>query len=692
MEYLLKVSAVVTIFYICYKMFLQRDTFFQQNRCFLLLGLITSFLVPYFVIPIYIEQEPILIPDFNFANNTVAIETPIPIKAIETPFNILKYIPFIYGLGVFFFFIRFIIQLSSLAVVIYKSKKSKEDCYIHIKSNDNITPFSFFNWIVYNPKQFNEIEIEQVITHEKAHVNQYHSIDVLLTQISCIVLWFNPIMWLYNKELKQNLEFVADHKTQEQFNCKKSYQQTLLKTSLPSHQMVLNNNFYNSSIKKRIVMLHKSKSKKVNLIKYALVVPMLAYFLMSFNTEHVYVKKETPVVSKVLKKSNIEIAENFEFIIDKNTTNKDFENAKKSFWEKFKLDFTYNNIKRNFKNEIVALKIKLEGDKKGLVTANYYESEGVIKPFKIFHHTDGTIGTRLIDKNAGNIEEFIFKNNFSDEELKSFTNKLENKGYTFKIIELERNKFNLISRIYFKIRKNDIEGEYRIGSYSIKDISIQYLKKEKVFNINTVEFKNNLNLLANKKDVFEIRIDKNTTNENLEKQKAILKDKHNLKFEYEIIERNSKNEIINLSYGVSGLIVEQSNGKPIEPVIIKYNPENNSIITYGIDKKGIPLYGNTQQLGNKYSFIFTKDHTQKSFDNIIKKLKTKYGITAKFNNIKRNNKKEITAITIDLMSKKRGVTYTFNPKKPIDNFSISFYGKGNKLQVSKYHGNLPEHN
>src|SRR5690606_37026592 len=121
-----------------------------------------------------------------------------------------------------------------------------------------------------------------IITHEKTHANQYHSIDILLTQLSCIVLWFNPFIWFYNKDLKQNLEFIADKTTLKQNHCKKSYQYTLLKTSIPSHQMALSNNFYNSLIKKRIVMLHKSKSKKINQLKYALVIPVVALFLMGF--------------------------------------------------------------------------------------------------------------------------------------------------------------------------------------------------------------------------------------------------------------------------------------------------------------------------------------------------------------------------------------------------------------------------
>jgi beta-lactamase regulating signal transducer with metallopeptidase domain len=139
---------------------------------------------------------------------------------------------------------------------------------------------------------FTKKELEQIITHEKVHVDQHHSIDILLTQLTCITLWFNPFIWLYNKNLKQNLEFIADKNAQSKVTCKKSYQTTLLKTSMPSHQIVLSNHFYNSLIKKRIVMLHKSKSKKINLIKYAFIIPLLAIFLMSFNTKEVYIKKE----------------------------------------------------------------------------------------------------------------------------------------------------------------------------------------------------------------------------------------------------------------------------------------------------------------------------------------------------------------------------------------------------------------
>ncbi|WP_159017830.1 M56 family metallopeptidase [Algibacter sp. L3A6] len=319
MEYLLKVSALLAIFYVSYKVFLQRDTFFNENRWFLILGIVTAFVLPSLVIPIYIEYTPVDAPNFNNIPTEVS-------ENIETPFNILDYLPIIYLLGVIGFSIRFLIQLTSLSLVISKSKKEKHGKYTYIKTDKNISPFSFFNWIVFNPNNFNNNELEQILIHEKIHSNQKHSIDVLLTQLSCIALWFNPLIWFYNKALKQNLEFIADNETQHQIDCKKTYQITLLKTSLPSHQMALTNNFHTSLIKKRIVMLHKSKSKKISLFKYTLIIPLLFTFIFNFNTEVIAQTKEQNI--NITGKSDSEVPLKLEeddnplIIIDGKTSSK----------------------------------------------------------------------------------------------------------------------------------------------------------------------------------------------------------------------------------------------------------------------------------------------------------------------------------------------------------------------------------
>ncbi|MFI0427935.1 M56 family metallopeptidase [Mariniflexile sp. HMF6888] len=377
MEYLIKASAIIALFYIIYKILLQRETFFDLNRWFLLIGLVAAFLLPFIVIPIYVKAPPLDFSGYIF-------ETPIAPENTEKPFNLLDYFPIIYGLGVVSFSIRFIVQFTSLALVFIKNKGEKIDGYRFIKTTNVVSPFSFFNWIVYNPIQFNKTELEQIITHEKVHAKQSHSFDILIAHISCAVLWFNPFIWLYNKDLKQNLEFIADAVTATKTDCKKSYQYTLLKTTMPSHQMALTNNFYTSLIKKRIVMLHKSKSKKINQFKYALVMPLLAVFLMSFNTEEVYVEQQKPSTETSMENDVVEV------IIFKEFTEADLENLQKELkYEGYIAKF--KGIKRNNKNEITAIKIEVTSKSSN---ANYsIDGDKPISPIKIsLNNNDISIG------------------------------------------------------------------------------------------------------------------------------------------------------------------------------------------------------------------------------------------------------------------------------------------------------------
>ena len=321
MEYLLKASTVVAIFYICYKLFLQRETFFESNRWFLLVGLVIAFAIPLIVIPIYITPEPIQLQNVMVSGEITAI------ASTEEPFDVLQLIAGLYLLGAAFFFGRFMLQFGSLGFLLLHNNKSKNGRYTFIKTKSNASPFSFFKWIVYNPKQFNEDELQQIITHEKVHARQFHSIDIILTQLASIIFWFNPIIWLYKKELHQNLEFIADQNTQEQFDCKKSYQHLLLKTSVPNYEMALTNNFYNSLIKKRIVMLHKNRSQNKNQWKYALVIPVLALFLMSFNTKEV-LRYNDFTTSDGLSKSVADDREIEERLINKDFTDADLKKRK----------------------------------------------------------------------------------------------------------------------------------------------------------------------------------------------------------------------------------------------------------------------------------------------------------------------------------------------------------------------------
>ncbi len=406
MEYLLKASAVIIIFYACYKICLQKDTFFELNRWFLLIGLITAVFIPFIVIPIYVEQTPVIL------DNLVFVEDNAAVQPTGNPFDVLLLLNTMYLLGVVVFSLKFILQITSLFPLIINSKKQKVEHYNFIKTNKAVLPFSFFNYIVYNPKQFSDSELEQIITHEKVHVSQHHTFDILLAQLACILFWFNPFIWFYNKALKQNLEFIADKTAINSSNCKKSYQYTLLKTSMPTHQLALTNNFYNSLIKKRIVMLHKSKSKKINLLKYALIIPALTLFLMSFNTKEVIIEKKLtptnsnspeelpvfnellnilkpetvsnpivkPILNNLISKKSELTSSSIEVIITKDYSDSDFEKLKTTFKNEG-ITLKIKDIDRNKQGEITAIKIEINSKSSN---ANYsIDTDKAINPIKI---------------------------------------------------------------------------------------------------------------------------------------------------------------------------------------------------------------------------------------------------------------------------------------------------------------------
>ena len=399
MEYLLKVSAVTVIFYVFYKIFLQRDTFFESNRWFLLIGLITSVFIPLFVIPIYVEQTPVSLDAFVFTEDAVITNN-------NSSINLLSLLKTAYFLGIFLFTLRFMLQLKSLFPLLITSETQKLGRFKFLKTQENISPFSFFNYIVYNPQPFNETELEQIISHEKVHVQQYHTIDVILAQIACIAFWFNPFIWLYNNDLKQNLEFIADKTAINDANCKKSYQYTLLKTSVPKHHLALTNNFYNSLIKKRIVMLHKSKSKKINLLKYSLIIPVLGLFLMSFNTKEVIIEN-TALRVKNEKNINSELLqinqEPYKVIITKDASKEDLDKIKAQAKNKG-VTLKFKGIKRNSKNEIIAISASFKNTNG---SGNYYlTGDEPIKPFAYYRDIN-SFGFKGISEKS-NLKKVVF--------------------------------------------------------------------------------------------------------------------------------------------------------------------------------------------------------------------------------------------------------------------------------------------
>ncbi|MFV5687977.1 M56 family metallopeptidase [Flavobacterium sp. ZT3R25] len=373
--YLIKSSGLIVLFYLAYFLMLRKETFFTSNRWFLLAGLITSVLLPFVFITKIIWVEPTATP-INWST--------IPVTNYTQEKTFEDYLPMLtalaYGIGILLLLGKFAFDFYSLNAVLKGKSIQQQADFKFIDIKENVAPFSYFNTIVYNSALYTASELENILEHEKVHSEQNHTIDVLISRLFCIVFWFNPFIWWYKKAMLQNLEFIADNEATKKISDKKSYQITLLKITTHENCVAITNHFYQSLIKKRIVMLNKNQSKKWNSWKYALVLPVLVAFVFLFQIKTIAQEK----VSKQKDTTNATF-----MTWDKNTSDEEISKDINTLKEQ-NITIKYSNLKRNSNNEIIGIKVEFK-DTKGHFGITEFNGDKAIQPIRFFK-TDDEIG------------------------------------------------------------------------------------------------------------------------------------------------------------------------------------------------------------------------------------------------------------------------------------------------------------
>ncbi|MFD2909577.1 M56 family metallopeptidase [Flavobacterium ardleyense] len=348
--YFAKVNGLLILFYLLYVLFLRKETFFTSNRWFLLAGLFISVTLPLLTFTKTILVEPTPMPEF-YTENIVSQNFEVITGVQETHFDWSLVLHSIYGIVSLLIVLKIGIELLSFFKTLRTQNIQKLTNYSLVESTSSENPFSFFNYIVINKNRFSENELQHILTHESIHVAQKHSLDVLLSKLFCALLWVNPIIWLYRKAILQNLEFIADKLSFEQIENKYDYQITLLKVVTNQHNLSITNQFYQSLIKKRIVMLHTNQSHQKNVWKYAFILPALVGFMLLFQVKTVAQVKESK-----LKTASYAVSTSYSSIVTKNTSDKELKELEKTFsGENHKL--LISQVERNKNNEIIAIKL-----------------------------------------------------------------------------------------------------------------------------------------------------------------------------------------------------------------------------------------------------------------------------------------------------------------------------------------------
>jgi TonB family protein len=282
--YLAESSISLVLFYAVYWFFLRKETFFRVNRFYLLLMVLFSLCIP------LIPFEWII---GGTSGGFVMLLEPViisPDMVKQTMMNHLQLLEIgvvIYITGVALFLARFILQLVQLFLIKRRSGTGLENGQKVVFVDRGYAPFSFFNLVFINKNVLKNESLAAILEHERVHINQLHSLDMILVEIATAVQWFNPIMWLTRREMKTIHEYLADDAVLQNGISRSSYQQMILDETMGVRVNGLTNNFNVSLLKKRIVMITKQKSNTWAKGKLFFALPALLLVLLIFSARSI---------------------------------------------------------------------------------------------------------------------------------------------------------------------------------------------------------------------------------------------------------------------------------------------------------------------------------------------------------------------------------------------------------------------
>ena len=285
-EYLVKLSISLAVVYLFYQVLLRPLTFYNWNRFYLLLYSAISFAIP------FVDVGPVLSrQDWNQAElihwiPVMGAGTPAPAGASNTvpslsTENLLTI--FIFA-GMLLMLARMLMQLVSFLKMKKKARLVGQGPVRVYLVDEQIIPFSFGRSVFVNPALHGEEELKNIIEHEFVHARQRHTVDIIWSELLCVLNWYNPFAWLIRRAIRQNLEFIADRQVLNHGVDRRQYQYLLLKV-IGNRQFSIAPQFNFSSLKKRIAMMNKMRSAGLHLLKFLFLLPILSVLLLAFRNK-----------------------------------------------------------------------------------------------------------------------------------------------------------------------------------------------------------------------------------------------------------------------------------------------------------------------------------------------------------------------------------------------------------------------
>ena len=304
MKTILFSAIAMALFFGLYCLTMRRSNLFRLRRFYLIGTLIVAMIIPFVSIETkapqaarmsaYVQQiqmsEEVIVPQIEVQEASiepVQAVTPSPAEpvAVVSSWNWKDALQTVYLIGCAFAFILLIIKLIKTFGYYRRSVLSDElstgdMCVRVLGEPDGNLPFSFLRSVFVNPEVFTESELQQVLRHERTHIRQRHTWDLLFLEVLKVLQWFNPVIYLYARELSSVHEYLADEAVLSCGIPRRDYLELLYKQLCVGKFVPVGNSFRHLLTKKRILMMNQPVKRRVSAWWLLALVPIIAGLLL----------------------------------------------------------------------------------------------------------------------------------------------------------------------------------------------------------------------------------------------------------------------------------------------------------------------------------------------------------------------------------------------------------------------------
>lgn len=279
--YDLKVSALLIVFYMGYRLLLHDKPFPSLSRIVLLTAALLSVVLPLCVITLHqtvvVEDAPL-----DLLASTGAARRAMP-GMEEAPgwwaqAWLQQALCCLLATGTVLRLLFVGRSLLRLRRYIARTERHREPGGVTIAiTDDHTAPFSWMHTIVLSRRDY-EAADAAMMAHERAHVSLHHSFDVLMMEFLTALQWFNPALWLLRADLRSIHEYEADAAVIAGGADIRSYVGLLLDKAQAANGHRLANSMNSGALKQRIIMMCNKNQSRYSWLRalYLLPVAMIA--------------------------------------------------------------------------------------------------------------------------------------------------------------------------------------------------------------------------------------------------------------------------------------------------------------------------------------------------------------------------------------------------------------------------------